>query len=163
MTYILAPERDENPKAAFQAYGDYLRQNEARFPPSALALVTSDWYLGSTDHRAPHDAKLQSASFEEGCAADDQETPTLALKVRLLSAYQDLQLEFRYPRLYCYTLGGASVAGGHGDWRYDEFRVTESGHLLHEIQWWSSRELATWLIEADDVIFRAYDARSATH
>lgn len=45
----------------------------------------------------------------------------------------------------------ASVREGHGDWRYDEFRVTDAGHLVHEIEWWAAGEAGRWLIEAGDV------------
>ena len=46
----------------------------------------------------------------------------------------------------------------HGNWRYDEFRVSELGHLLHEIEWagarGAQRRSFSWLIEADDIDFR---------
>ena len=41
---------------------------------------------------------------------------------------------------------------GHQDWRYDEFRVTDQGHVLHEIEWNGFLETGRWLIEASDVI-----------
>jgi hypothetical protein len=42
---------------------------------------------------------------------------------------------------------------GHGDWLYDEFRATEDGHVLHEIEWWAHGGTGSWLIEATDVEF----------
>jgi len=35
-------------------------------------------------------------------------------------------------------------------WRYDEFRLSENGHLLQEIEWATG---SRWLIEANDVEF----------
>ncbi len=37
-----------------------------------------------------------------------------------------------------------------GDWLYDEFRLSDNGHLLHEIEW---ADGGRWLIEADDIEF----------
>jgi hypothetical protein len=153
MTFILAPERDSDPAEAFRRYREYLKQEEARFPPGAFALATSDWYFGTDDHRAPHDAWLLGAFFEEAGHGERRESRSLSLRLCLLGAYHDLELELVYPKVFAYRLSGASVARGHGDWRYDEFRVSKDGHLVHEIQWWGSDERATWAIESDDVVF----------
>jgi hypothetical protein len=47
-------------------------------------------------------------------------------------------------------------APSHGDWRYDEFRLSERGHLIHEIEWAYGVECRafSWIIEADDIDFR---------
>jgi len=45
---------------------------------------------------------------------------------------------------------------GHDDWRYDEFRLADEGHLIHEIEWWGRGEVARWVIEASDVQFSWY-------
>ena len=153
MTFILAPERDIDAHGAFRRYREYLQQEEARFPPEALALATSDWYLGADDHRAPHDAWLLSAFFEEIGRGERSQTRSLSLRLSLLGAYRDLELQLVYPKVFAYTFQGRLVEGGHGDWRYDEFRVSKDGHLVHEIQWCGMDDGATWVIEADDVIF----------
>jgi hypothetical protein len=133
--YILAPERDLDPAGAFRRYGEYLRREEARFPPGAFALATSDWYFGFEDHRAPHDGWLVCAALEEIGRGARNEDRTLALRVRLLGAFHDLELEFYYPRIFSYAFRGDVLERGHGDWRYDEFRIGNDGHLVHEIQW----------------------------
>jgi hypothetical protein len=73
--------------------------------------------------------------------------------LRLLGADQDHELEFYYPRVFTYSFQGADVALGHGDWRYDEFRLDDDGRLIHEIQWSGRVQRATWLIQAEDVVF----------
>jgi hypothetical protein len=153
MTYILAPERDADSTGAFARYREYLRRQETSFPPQALALATSGWYFGADDHRAPHDAWLRRAVFEESEHGERREIRSLALRITLLGAYHDLELEFFYPQVFAYKFEGHVVQEGHGDWRYDEFRVADSGHLLHEIQWRGVQVGATWLIESDDVVF----------
>lgn len=151
--YILAPERDSDPEGAFQRYEEYLRHAEGRFPAGALALATSGWYFGFNDHRAPHDAWLLSASFEETGTGARSEKRTLSLRVRLLGAYRDHELEFHYPKVFSYAFAGGVVEPGHCDWRYDEFRLNDVGQLVHEIQWWGATQTATWLICSDDVVF----------
>jgi hypothetical protein len=59
MSFILAAQRDRDPVGAFKRYADYVDSNRHRFPPSALALVDSNWYFGVEDHSAPHDSWLQ--------------------------------------------------------------------------------------------------------
>ena len=153
VTFILAPERDADPLGAFRRYEMYLAEEAARFPPGAFALATSDWYLGTDDHRAPHDAWLLGASFEERPALD---AGVLSLRVRLLGAYHDMELDFRYPTVFSYELHGLELGRGHGDWRYDEFRLDHEGRLLHEIQWAGAKDRASWIICADDVVFSAH-------
>jgi hypothetical protein len=43
---------------------------------------------------------------------------------------------------------------GHGDWRYDELRINDKGHLVHEIEWASFTYTGSWLIEASDLQYR---------
>lgn len=136
----------------------YLR----RFPPGARSLATSNWYFSFDDHRAPHDAWLLSVVFEEIAAGARHDERAVSLRLRLRGAYHDHELEFCYPKVFAYTFQGRAVAFGHGDWRYDEFRLDQAGHSVHEIQWYGMGELAIWVITADDVIFTSRKVSSAT-
>ena len=151
--FILAAERDsaEDLTSSFRVYGDYLIENRHRFPPSAYTLATSEWYYDFRDHRCPHDAWLEELRIEEPAIGDRYERRIVALRARLLGAYQDGYIELYYPRVYGYQLTLDVSGVGHGDWRYDEFRLVESGHLLHEIEWAGRGDTARWLIEASDV------------
>lgn len=154
MAYILSAQRDRDAPAQrlWREYVEYLHANRTAFPPGAFALATSDWYYGSSDPRAPHDAWLEWARFEEPALGARQEVRALSLRVRLLGAYHDNYLEFFYPQVYSYTLTHNTSDSGHGDWRYDEFRLSSRGHLIHEIEWTSAPgSEARWLIEASDV------------
>lgn len=159
MAYILSAQRDldlpasTNPWPRYQAY---LRENQDRFPPNAFALATSEWYFSFDDHRAPHDAWLESATFAEPSSGERNENRTLSLRLKLLGPYHDYWLEFFYPKVYSYTLTNPKATGGHFDWRYDEFRLSESGNLIHEIEWAGAPGVeAHWVIEASDAIFSA--------
>jgi hypothetical protein len=124
------------------------------FPPGAWALATSDWYGDFGDPRCLHDAWLESVTFSEPYGGKNDEKRTCALHVRLLGAYHDGYIELLYPRVFSYTFTCADALQGHGDWRYDEFRLSERGHLLHEIEWWSPNARGRWIIEASDVEHR---------
>lgn len=155
MTYILSAERDgvgpEAMREGFRRYEQFLTANRERFPPSAYALATSDWYYSARDSRSPHDAWLEAVTIEEPATGERHEVRTVAMKVVLLGAYHDGRLQLYYPRVYRYDLSLRSGESGHHDWRYDEFRLTDDGHLIHEIEWYHWGELGRWIIEADDL------------
>jgi hypothetical protein len=136
----------------FRRYAEYLATNRDRFPPSAYALATSDWYYTAEDSRAPHDAWLEKVTIEEPATGERHEVRTTAIKVSLLGAQHDGRLELYYPRVFRYRLELQDGASGHHDWRYDEFRLTDDGHLIHEIEWVRWKEVGRWVIEADDVL-----------
>jgi hypothetical protein len=150
MAFILSAQR--RPSGAvipnFRRYQEYLVANRSRFPRHAYELATSDWYHHPSDHRCPHDAWLESAIFEEPATGDRNEIRTATLRVRLLGSYHDGHIELTYPQVFRYELLGAALGGGHADWLWDEFRLSDGGHVLHEIEWASE---SRWLIEASDV------------
>ncbi len=154
MAFILASDgRDDDAEGAFRRYADYLQSAKADFPPSAFALATSGWYFGFGGH-SPHDAKLEALEFAECPAPDEYRGRITSLTVRLRAAYENGQIELFYPEVFAYKLAGKDVECGHSDWRYDELRLSEHGHVVHEIEWWGGGNLARWLIEASDLELR---------
>jgi hypothetical protein len=157
MVYILSVDgRNDDALGAFRRYRAYLDSMKASFPPSAHALAASDWYFDSADHRCPHDAWLEKLEVHEPSSGDRREMRALAITARLLGAYHDGQIELHYPRVLNYTLAAPSGDRGHGDWLYDELRVSGRGTLIHEIEWSGLPGAAggRWLIEASDLEFR---------
>src|SRR6185503_7437723 len=154
MPYVLGKQRDEDVVAAFRSYRDYLSENASHFPPSAYALATSEWYFNPHDHRCPHDAWLETATFTELSTGARSEIRSLTLTVRLLGAYHDGYIELVYPKVSAYDVAASQAGRGHRDWRYDEFRVAEGGRLIHEIEWAAVSKTGRWLIEASDVAFK---------
>jgi hypothetical protein len=74
MVFILSADgRHEDVVGAFRHYRDYLESARDRFPPSAYALVSSDWYFDFTDHRCPHDAWLETLILSEPSTGDRRE------------------------------------------------------------------------------------------
>ena len=153
MAFILNAQRYADVVDAFRRYRAYLEAERSRFPPGAFALASSDWYFNPEDHRCPHDAWLRQLVLPETGRGERQQDRSVTLGIELLGAYHDRVLTFEYRGVHRYSLEGASVEGGHMDWRYDEFRVEESGRLVHEIEWWGLHQTGRWMIEAEDVAF----------
>ncbi len=152
--FILSDQRDSDQDGrAARDYEAYLSANRERFPPAAFALATTPWYYDLRDHRCPHDAWLVELRLEEPATGVRLEHRVVALRVRLLGAYHDGHIEFYYPRVFSYELALREGECGHCDWRYDEFRLSERGNVLHEIEWSGARDTGRWLIEASDVHF----------
>jgi hypothetical protein len=152
--YILSAQRDADVAGSFRRYRDYLSENRSRLPPSVYALAMSDWYFDFEDHRCPHDAWLESAEFSEPSSGSRSEIRSSMLTVRLLGAFQDGHIELTYAGVRAYELKMPGVACGHGDWRYDEFRVADEGGVVHEIEWSAAGLVGRWQIVAADVIYQ---------
>lgn len=152
--YILAAQRDKDPRGSYARYQAYLAENRSKFPPGALALATSDWYFNFNNHECPHDAWLEAVRIDEPSRGERQEIRFVAITVRLLAAYHDGHIELHYPKVFAYRLGCRNVEEGHHDWRYDEFRLDANGHLMHEIEWSGYNEVGSWLIVANDIEFK---------
>lgn len=149
--YILSEQRDKDPLAFFEPYSGYLNDNKNRFPKSAFSLATSDWYFNPRVSGCPHDAWLESITVSEPSTGQRHEIRTVEIRIELLGPYHDGKILMRYPVVYRYEFEGAVLTDGHSDWRFDEFRVNEEGHLVHEIEWWGLEPRGRWIIEASDV------------
>jgi hypothetical protein len=151
MPFILSEQRDRDAVRAFAEYREYVAREGHRFPPNALALASSDWYFGVHDHRAPHDSWLESVTIREPSRGQRREIRRTTIRVRLLNGWHSGHIEIVYPRVFAYRFDLGYARHGHGDWRYDEFRVTDRGRLLHEIEWAGG---GTWFVEANDIVYR---------
>jgi hypothetical protein len=122
-------------------------------PESVFALASSDWYFSPQEHRCPHDGWLESVTVSEPSSGERHEIRATSIRIRLRGQYHDGFIEFFYPQVFSYRLDALDSATGHHDWRYDEFRLSERGHVIHEIEWCGAHDTAHWLIEASDVQF----------
>lgn len=155
MAYVLSKDgRDDDFPAAWRRYEGFIASVRDKLPSGALALANSNWYYNFNDHRCPHDSWVERFIIEEPSSGERSEVRTLALSVRLLGAYHDGFIELRYPRVYEYQLSVHNGTDGHRDWRYDEFRLSQQGNLIHEIEWSRNNDTGTWLIEASDIEFQ---------
>lgn len=156
MFMLSSDGRDEDiHQTCYHRYMAYLQENKADFPPSAFTLASSEWYHNFNNHHAPHDGWLERAEFIEVGIGERWENRTLALRIRLLASYHDAYIEFYYPQVFSYKFQAPHVVKGHTDWRYDELRLSENKHLIHEIEWRGGFDTpeTRWMIEANDVVY----------
>ena len=161
--YVLTEQlhADGDPNLPFKRYGRYLERNKARFPASALKVATGS-ILNGGGRLCLHDAWLKWARFEEPAKGKRHQVRSLNLRVRLLSATHERQLELFYPKVFAYTLANLAAASGHYDWRYSELRLSKSGNVIHEVEWAGPPGVhATWVIEATDVRLRSLPLAAA--
>ena len=153
MAYYLSKERKKDVVGSYRRYQEYLRKHEAQFPRGAFELGTAEWWQNGNDHRSPHDAWLESAIFSEQKSGESRIT---SLRVRLLAAHHDGFIELFYPRVFNYSLTSPTCERGLGDWLYDEFRLSPTGKIIHEIEWagFPHDEDSRWIIEASDIEYK---------
>ncbi len=150
MAHYLSKQRDEDVVGSYRRYQQYLHEHQQRFPPGGFALGTAEWYQDPRDHRCPHDGWLEYITISEPSSGERHEARATSARIRLLGGYHDGVIEFHYPQVFRYSVAVDDATRGHRDWRYDEFRLSDAGALIHEIEWSSG---ATWIIEASDVEF----------
>jgi hypothetical protein len=154
MSFILDAQRRADVSGAFARYRAYLDQVRHQMPASAYGLASSDWYFNFNDHRCPHDAWLESIIISEPSSGRRDEERATSIRIRLLGARHDGFIEFYYPCVSRYRIDAIDAAGGHKDWRYDEFRLSDEGGVIHEIEWCGTVDTARWVIEATDVHYQ---------
>lgn len=166
MTYILSSDLDyiknwewedyQNFQAKFNEYRKYLKSLKGKIPNSAYKFATAEWHYKTDDARCTHDSWLEELKFNEVSEEDGKfEFKSAELYLKLLGAYHNGHLEIRYKNIKEYTFKGfknffapdRSSGFIHHDWLRDEIRLSESGFVIHEIEWMN----AHWVIECEDI------------
>jgi len=152
MTFVLSNDgRDEDVVTAFKKYRSYIESNKNDLPSLVYDLVMSDWFYNFHDHKCPHDAWLENILILEPSEGARNEIRKTDIIVKLLSAYHDGFIEIKYKNVSSFNIDASNVKNGHGNWRYDEFRLSETGFLLHEIEWSGHDDPSSWVIEAENI------------
>ena len=138
MAFILDAQRKDDVVGAFRSYREYIEGLRGKMPASAFDLASSDWYFNFNDHRCPHDGWLEKITIEEPSSGERSEERTTSIRILLLAGYHDGFIEFHYPEVFRYRLDTVDSSQGHRDLRYDEFRLSDEGHVIHEIEWCGS-------------------------
>jgi hypothetical protein len=157
MAFILCKDFDEeNPRdfpfidTRYNEYRDYLESISHKLPPSAKEFALADWRLNPTFHECPHDSWVEFVKINEISSGERRQNRHINIDVRLLGAYHDGYLDLSYKNVAQYELKKSDSWDSHGDWLYDEVRLSESGLVLHEIEF---RNQTVWLIECEDIEF----------
>ena len=91
---------------------------------------------------------MQIIESSEGKRNEERATE---VKIMLLGAYHDGYIELHYKNVTSINLDSHNAKLGHKDWRYDEFKHTQSGLFVHEIEWSGKAKTANWKIEAEEI------------
>src|SRR3990172_5317825 len=135
-------------------YRRYLRSVKDRMAANAYAFATAPWHYDPQDHRCLHDWWVDELAIYEG---DDTGSGARGadILVRLLGPHHDRRVVLEYAGVSAYgihgTLGacaGEARTWSHGDWLLDEVTLSDSGHVLHEVEFSSG---ARWIIECTDI------------
>ncbi len=117
-------------------------------------FAASNWYRDYNDHRCPHDAWLESCTFTEPAIGPNHQIRHTDLVIRLLGAYHDGHIVFRYRDVARYESNCSDSTRGLGDWLSDEYALSDSGQIIHRIFWERPDQHGTrWLIEAKEVTY----------
>lgn len=130
---------------SWRRYREYLTSIEHKLPAAAREFAFAEWHHDFSDHRAPHDAWVESILVFETSSGERQESRQAHIKLRLLGAYHDGHIEIEYANVVRYSIGSAYP--DHRDWGYDEIRLSANGHVIHEIEIGGT----TWSIECEDI------------
>ena len=133
-------------------YNKYLEENRGRFLSGAFEFAEADWLYNPEDHRCPHDSWIESLEVFEKANACDIKIRTVEIKLTLLGAYHGGRIEIVYSGVTRYNIsfesGSNPYAKAHSDWLIDEIRLSESGAVIHEIEFWRD---AKTIIECEDL------------
>ena len=134
----------------FNEYKNYLDSIKERLPKSAREFALADWRLDFTDHKCPHDSWIEYCRIFEESSGERNEIRVLHIETRLLGAYHDGFLDLSYKNVARYELKKSDSWDSHGDWLYDEVRLSDNNLVLHEIEFAGD---IIWLIECEDIEF----------
>jgi hypothetical protein len=152
MAFILT--KDKKPDG-HEAYHQYLQKHKQKFPLELWQVITSDWYYDPTDHRCLHDSALESLNVTDSTHLKETSGSDISITLKLMGAYRDGYTTYTYRGVARYAVQMDIVKIKHKppcDWLADEFLLTDSDLIRHEIEW----ETNYWLIEARSV---SYDWR----
>lgn len=140
---------DDSPKnieERHKRYNEYLEENRERFPSGAFEFAAADWHYSPEDHRCPHDSWIESLEVFEKADASDIQLRAVGIRLTLLGAYHDGRIEIFYSGVTNYNIsfksGSTPYSKSHRDWLIDEVRLSESGGVIHEIEFWQDAKFS---------------------
>lgn len=128
-------------------------QGKMLAPPQLPEFAAARWYSGPSDHRCPHDAWLEALEISEPAEGERKEKRKTSITVRLLGAYHDGHIVFRYLGVKKHSIASGSCERGLGDWQRDELSRNSEGLVVHRVTWAGigPQEESQWCIEAESV------------
>lgn len=126
-------QQTEDGWRAGEAYSKYLEVIGIKLPEETRSFVLAPWYRDPSNHDCPHDSWLKDVILKAGVREDDR---SMNLSISVLGAFWDRILTFQYINICdCRIDFSGTQKANVGEWLVDEFDVTDSGLVTHEIQW----------------------------
>ncbi len=97
-------------------------------------FATQSWYRDHSNPRCPHDAWLESLEVRELARGERSEIRETEISIRLLDAYHQGTIIFRYSGVVSYEWLARDQGRGHGDFLSDEFEDADD-YVIHRIHW----------------------------
>jgi hypothetical protein len=127
---------------AWRQYIRYLDDHKVQIPDNIINMVKDDWYFNARDHRCPKDAWVIETRLSNGYNPETRQKESAEYVIRLLGAYHDLHIEYRYKDVFSVDVqgtGGDLTSKRYDDWKIDEFTVADEGYIKHSIYFGSGK------------------------
>jgi hypothetical protein len=93
---------------------------------------------------------VESITISEPSYGEHHQVRGLEIRVRLLGAYHDGNIEFTYKRVLRYLIGAIPERAAHGDWLEDDVDVKEDASLVHRVKFTNG----SLKIEAEEIEYK---------
>jgi hypothetical protein len=144
----------EEIKSCFDGYYAYLESVKNKLPLNTYEFAVSDWHYNFEDPRSPHDAWIEKFLMVE--KSGEPQTKSVDMELQLLGAYHNGNIVINYSEVSSYKIEWNffqeqeinSKKPWHGDWIIDEISLSDSGKVIHEIEF---RFDGHWIIECQEI------------
>ncbi len=145
MKYIYT---NSNGVAQFDKYFQYLKSIQGQLPENVFSFAANVEHYDLSSHSSLHDAWLENIDIREIGQGERHEQRQTEIKLCLLGAFHDRHIYLTYKDVQKYCLSAAGALTGHGDLLVHEVQLSDSGSLIHELQF----EKGNIQIECKDIL-----------
>jgi hypothetical protein len=118
----------------FDEYFEYIQSIRTRLPEHVYEFASNFDHYNLSSRLSLHDAWLSSIEVREPGKGERRENRNTEISLCLLGPHHDRRITLEYREVQAYTLLSQTVQAGHGDLLIHEVRISDSGFLVHEIQ-----------------------------
>lgn len=95
---------EPSPGSTWAKYEAELAPIAARLPANAREYALATWHCDPSDHRCIHDSWVETINVVESGEGERKRTRALGLIIRLLGAYHDRHLLFKFSGVQPYAI-----------------------------------------------------------
>jgi hypothetical protein len=132
-------------------YLAYLATIKERLPRATYRFAAAEWHYDYNHPTCPHDAWVQEIRTREIARGKRHEIRKTQIEITLLGAYHDRLLKLTYKDVASHSINSLQSQRGFWDWLIDEVSLSDSGNVVHEIEF---DHQAVLKIECADILFQ---------